>query len=904
MATEVDSISLKTADLFGLTPGISLQRSLKHPSDTGGLLSKLPEALRTEKELLRKLELTLSDLDALIRQIPYAGIKNVGATCYLNTFIQSLYFNLDLRTAIVSLNNVMGPPLVALQNIMGELLLGNMKTVDPIDFVNSLSICRETQEDSNEFSTLFVSWLHKNVVQYSIRSLFEGSLVNSFICPSCGTVTTHSESFMELRLDVSDSSDLSGLLQSISDRFEIIEGYICQSGACKGRVVDVAKQTTFETLPKYLTVVVNRYSFDRSDGRQKVSKPIKIQLDDLEILSGEIYTCFGIIEHVSSSVSSGHYIGHFRDVTDLANWYTFDDAIVKPASKMTSRMHTSNSAYVIHYVNLRIESPFTAIPPINSVLASKISQMNHERLVALEIKKSLKTEIENQFLYRREMIESLRSCEYRNDDGWVVVSADWLKDWGHFQDIIRVYKGEEKFANSLTFCDHGKLSPLSVLRQEVKYVPKDIFPTLNSIGVTQCVCEPCTEEFRNQVHAACAFGESLVEIFEDPNEGDVNDAPNRWVNMNRFRKVFPVSFRKSLLSTDSIIRKFTSCKDSPVPLDLSDGIHCMHGKLRYDADTVLEKRSSRLIDHLIQLSLNCPFFVPRLITPQDISNEACRDCEQQVSLMSTFVEIMKRILVRHDVEFPVTAVPSAWIRRGIRRCAPTLVEFDSLVCEHGKIRQGGTKYSLVTQEELDAIRLTEFAASIPIIKPEICDQCIVVNTRIVNVRIFDAGVGLGEVNDTERGITILHRPSSSRLFGSTSVLSLHEDSSIGSELKLRLLDLGIMGDDEVPEGVEDGMNLYISHPLLRGSLIRLEDDISVHALLTRALQGFHRVPENHALQGSHDTLYVELVGNVNKEDGPRKKTRRLRSDDRDAGLKGSILRGNNFQAIEGPIDLC
>ncbi len=147
-------------------------------------------------------------------------------------------------------------------------------------------------------------------------------------------------------------------------------------------------------------------------------------------------------------------------------------------------------------------------------------------------------------------------------------------------------------------------------------------------------------------------------------------------------------------------------------------------------------------------------------------------------------------------------------------------------------------------------------------------------------------------------------PSSSRLFGSTSDLSLHAESSTGRDLKLRLMDLGIMGDDEVPEGVEDWMNLYISHPLLRGSLIRLEDNLCVQAVLTKAMDLLHRTAKMTELPVTHDTLYVEVIRSVNIEEEPKKRIRRVKTDDRDAGLKGSILREPKLKKIDDPIDLC
>ena len=910
-------------EIYGLS-GNSPPPTEKHPYDTCMAAFRVMELDKTRKDLLQRLQLMDHDVNE-IRQIGYGGIKNAGATCYVNTFIQFLFFIPELRDTLLSLIDPIETPLRELQRVLAELYLGNRAVIDASAFVDSLAICRGTQEDSTEFSTLFINWLHLSIGSPSIRSLFEGSFIHTFTCPVCGTLSEHTESFIEIRLDVSESADVSTLIHSISNNYEVIEGYSCRSEICLGQLVNICKQTRFEKLPKYLTVVLNRYSFDLSKGRQKLSKPVRIPMTDL--IPEHNYTCFGIIEHISSSASRGHYIGHFRDVhsgdPDSSSWYTFDDAVVKRCEKIKSDTYSSNSAYVLHFVNTKASAPFD-VPSVNENLRSRVLEANSERVASIESKKNLRFEIERQFTDRRQLVESMKIRPDFTKTDFVVVPMDWFKDWIHGKDICRVFLGEVEISFKHVFCAHEKIPPLSVLSTQVTYVPADRFPFLIRKGprLSEAVCGECVKQLENQVKSALRFGEALNEYFDDNSNRSTELNINFvWINSRVLKSGFPFHLRKSLTSSDSIVKKlitYTKSSESGSEIYVDDGVACIHGNLRVDAEKVLDRVSTSLLDRLIDLSHNSPAFVPRIYCSiRRCQDTVCGECIDRNSSRQMFEQILIKNLNRKAVcGDAAAAMPLSWIRRVIKGTPiGNDIGIESFLCEHKKLQREGPKIIFLSKEEVEEIRSDQFsltmlggtAAHIPLLPTEFCEVCVTVQRPLVNIRVFEHGVGPAEVTDPERRVTVVHRPGTSRLFGTTALVDLHSETLTGIELKRQLIDCGILGEEDGMDAREEDVNLYVSHPLLRGSLVRIEDHDSVPSVLVRVTEGSARKNDRISGAASRETVFVELLRHSKMEIAGAKRPRTVsptRISDGDGGLKGSILRGQAVINNEDPIDLC
>ncbi|XP_013784550.1 ubiquitin carboxyl-terminal hydrolase 48-like [Limulus polyphemus] len=302
----------------------------------------------------------------------FVGLKNLGATCYVNSFLQVWYHNPLFRRAIYQWKREDDPQeLVALtstkdergekehstngnegegvyspsscighlQLIFALLQFSERKYIDPTQFINCLGL--SVTRDAQEFSQLFISLLEDKLsyqthpfVKNIIQQLYSGEYAYITRCHKCCTESARPSRFYELCLNIKGHKDIHGSLQEFlqDEKLEGSNQYFCDQCQLKQ---DATRFIRLLHLPPVLNIQLLRFVFDRQTGqKKKLNSFIRFHevLDMSAYLqkpeSPVLYDLSAVLIHRGPSAYSGHYVAHIRDRVSGA-WYKFNDETVE-----------------------------------------------------------------------------------------------------------------------------------------------------------------------------------------------------------------------------------------------------------------------------------------------------------------------------------------------------------------------------------------------------------------------------------------------------------------------------------------------------------------------------------------------------------------------------------------------
>lgn len=281
------------------------------------------------------------------KETGFVGLKNQGATCYLNSLLQSLYFTNEFRRAVYKIpteTEQTTNSALALQRLFYQLQT-SVEAVGTHELTRSFGW--ETrhifeQQDVQELNRKLMESLEEKMkgteAENSLAKMFVGKTKTYVECINVDYTSFRVEDFWDIQLNVRNFNNLD---ESFKDYIavETLDGenkYFAEGHGLQ----DARKGVIFESFPEILHLHLKRFEYDiNRDCMMKVNDHYEFPLefdaapylsDDADKSESYKYSLHGVLVH-SGDVNAGHYYAFLKPDKD-GFFFKFDDDRVTRAT--------------------------------------------------------------------------------------------------------------------------------------------------------------------------------------------------------------------------------------------------------------------------------------------------------------------------------------------------------------------------------------------------------------------------------------------------------------------------------------------------------------------------------------------------------------------------------------------
>ncbi|KAF2754027.1 cysteine proteinase [Pseudovirgaria hyperparasitica] len=303
------------------------------------------------------------------------GLKNQGATCYLNSLLQSLYFTNAFRKAIYQIPTEQeadrSNSAYALQRLFYQLQ-SSAQPVPTNELTQSFGWDSKQifeQQDVQELSRILMERMEEKMkgteAQDALSKMFLGKMKTYISCINVPYESSRTEDFWDVQLNVSGNKNLDDSFKDYV-QVETMDGenkYFAEGHGLQ----DAKKGVIFESFPQVLHLQLKRFEYDiNRDAMMKVNDRYEFPefWDASPYLSETadrsepyIYHLHGVLVH-SGDLNAGHYYAFLKPDKN-GEFYKFDDDRVTRATKREAMEENFGGDYPTNTANNQQRNPYT-----------------------------------------------------------------------------------------------------------------------------------------------------------------------------------------------------------------------------------------------------------------------------------------------------------------------------------------------------------------------------------------------------------------------------------------------------------------------------------------------------------------------------------------------------------------